>query len=174
MNVQEQDIRDITGAVWTSVLRRDAETPSGDPEAEFAGSVMTGCVQMSGTWDGAVTLQCSIQLARAAAAAMYDSDPTEMSSAEIRDALGELTNMVGGNIKALLPGPTQLSLPFVVEGGKYSLNICNVVAVHRVWFSSLGETFVVTLLARDNAQDPVSAAPMPILTGGFPREDSHR
>ena len=39
----------------------------------------------------------------------------------MRDAVGELANMVGGNIKALMPGSCQLSLPTVAEGRSEAL-----------------------------------------------------
>jgi chemotaxis protein CheX len=149
MNVEEQDIRDITGAVWTNVLQADAASPD-RPEPELSGTVVTGCVQISGAWEGAVTIQCPVDLARAAAAVMFDTDPAQTSNEEMRDALGELANMVGGNIKALLPSPTKLSLPIVVEGKRSALSIRDAVAVRKVWFEWLDKEFVVTLLSRDD------------------------
>ena len=147
MAVEEQDIRDITGAVWNNVLGADAER-SGSRDGDLSGTVLTGCVQFSGAWEGAATIQCSPGLARGAAARMWGADPGAVSSDDVVDALGELVNMVGGNIKALLPGPTQLSLPLVVEGTRRSLTIRDVEPVHAVWFASHGESFVVTLLQR--------------------------
>jgi chemotaxis protein CheX len=173
MNIEVQDIRDITGSVWSSVLGAQPEG-RGDEEARLSGAVWTGCVQMAGGWDGAVTVQCPAHLVRGAAASMFDVDPLDISADEMRDALGELANMIGGNIKALLPGPTQLSLPFVVEGDKDALKIQDVVAVHRVWFHSFGETFAVTLLAKSAApQRRRSGLPQSPL-GGERSEDPHR
>lgn len=154
MNIREQDIRDITGAVWTSVLQSEATgLPAGVPP-EITSMVVTGCVQIGGAWEGAVTIQCSTKLARGAAASMFETDPATTSDDEIQDAVGELANVVGGNIKALLPGPTKLSLPFVVEGTMTALRICDCSAVHTVWFHSMGEAFVVTLLSRTGASAP--------------------
>jgi chemotaxis protein CheX len=79
---------------------------------------------------------------------MLDLQQGAASPDDVRDALGELANMVGGNIKGLLPGPTQLSLPLVVEGGKDALRILDTQPVSTVWFSSGGHPFVVTLLRR--------------------------
>ena len=152
MIVQEQDIREITGAVWTSVLQVDAAADLGGLTAELPPNALTGCVQISGAWEGAVTLQCSIDLARAAAGTMFDRAPDATSADEIRDALGELANMVGGNIKALLPAPTHLSLPIVVEGDRAALSIRDTEAVQTVWFASHGQPFVVTVLSRVGGQ----------------------
>jgi CheY-specific phosphatase CheX len=166
MNVQEQDIREITGAVWTSVLQTNAEWRPEAQAPQLSGTIMTGCVQISGAWEGAVMIQVPVGVARAAAAAMFESSLAETSSEEVRDALGELANMVGGNIKALLPGPTQLSLPLVVEGGKSALSICDAVAVRTVWFAAYGEEFLVTLLSRsDRHESAHSSQKQP--TGGL-------
>jgi chemotaxis protein CheX len=153
MNVQEQDIRDITDSVWTNILQTNAASGPECATPEMSGTILTSCVQITGRWEGAVTIQCPIGLARTAASVMFDADPVTVSDADIRDALGELANMVGGNIKALLPGPTHLSLPVVVEGDKQSLSICHAVAVQTVGFASIGEAFVVTLLSRAMGMD---------------------
>ena len=39
-----------------------------------------------------------------------------MTTADIADALGELANIIGGNVKSLLPEPCALSLPHVLVG----------------------------------------------------------
>ena len=46
---------------------------------------------------------------------MFGSAPDVVTDAEVVDALGELTNMIGGNVKSLLPAPSQLSLPMVSD-----------------------------------------------------------
>ncbi|MCU0705946.1 MAG: chemotaxis protein CheX, partial [Fimbriiglobus sp.] len=48
--------------------------------------------------------------------AFFDTPSAEVTPAELADALGELANMVGGNLKALLPDGCRLSLPSVEPG----------------------------------------------------------
>jgi chemotaxis protein CheX len=84
---------------------------------------MTGCVAVSGEWTGTVFLACDPELAAAAAEAMFAADPGTLSVDEVSDALGELTNMIGGNIKSLLPAPSRLSVPSVAEGESYTVRI---------------------------------------------------
>ena len=43
---------------------------------------------------------------------------------DVRDVLGELANMIGGNLKSVLSRGIQLSMPSVVDGSNYSLRIC--------------------------------------------------
>jgi chemotaxis protein CheX len=63
------------------------------------------------------------ELASAAAEAMFAAEPGSLSADEVSDALGELTNMIGGNIKSLLPAPSRLSVPSVAEGESYTVRI---------------------------------------------------
>jgi CheY-specific phosphatase CheX len=156
MTVQDQDIREITSAVWSSVLQVDAGARLESQNPRLPGTIMTGCVQISGAWEGAVLIQGPMTVAKAAAATMFEIQPSETSPDEVRDALGELANMVGGNIKALLPGPTQLSLPVVVEGERGALSIRDAEVVRAVWFAAYGEEFLVTLLSRNSAHSSVS------------------
>jgi hypothetical protein len=45
---------------------------------------------------------------------------------EIADALGELANVVGGNVKAVLPGPSTLGLPEVGAAPEAGSDVCRV------------------------------------------------
>ena len=151
MTVLEQDIRDVTESVWSTMLNVAAE-----PRASSAGALQapfwTGTVRMRGAWEGAVTIACSHDLARAAAVALFALDSSEPSDDEVRDALGELANMVGGNIKALLPGPTNLSLPRVDSSSWAPPALDAENPGCTVWFASHGETFAVTLRPESPAE----------------------
>jgi chemotaxis protein CheX len=144
MTVLEQDIRDVTESVWSNMLNATAE-PRSFSTGALRGPIWTGSVRMTGAWEGAVTIHCSHDLARAAAVALFALDSCEPSEEEVRDALGELANVVGGNIKALLPGPTDLSLPRVDTSERSPVTLDGEGPGCTVWFASHGETFAVTL-----------------------------
>ena len=113
------------------------------PEHTFA-----GVVQIAGAWGGAVAVQCSGPLATRAAQRMFGLDADAVTTADLQDALGELTNMTGGNVKALLPEPCSLGLPVVVEGADYRLRLPGSSAVHRAFYRAEGEMLIVTVLER--------------------------
>jgi CheY-specific phosphatase CheX len=76
---------------------------------------LQGSIQIAGAWQGAVVLSCSPEYARSMAAGMFGAEPDSLSAADVNDALGELVNVIGGNLKQLLPAPCHLSLPAVRE-----------------------------------------------------------
>jgi chemotaxis protein CheX len=133
-------------AVWSTLLELkttlvDADTPR---RARF--SSVTGCIQVTGAWQGAVTVDCSGALARRVASIMFGQDAVEVTSEQIRDAIGELTNIIGGHIKSLLPGPSQLSLPAVTEGTDYFFNVVGSRTLAKLDFSCDDLPFQVTVL----------------------------
>jgi chemotaxis protein CheX len=73
-------------------------------------------IQISGAFMGSVMLGLSNDAAKSAAATMLSIDTAEVTRPDERDVAAELVNMIGGNIKSLLPGPSLLSLPGVMEG----------------------------------------------------------
>jgi hypothetical protein len=72
-------------------------------------------VRISGLWDLSLVLRCQREVAMRWAAAMFNRNTAETTNEDLRDAMGELANMVAGNLKGLLPGEFRLGLPVVAE-----------------------------------------------------------
>ncbi len=143
MNLLEAEIGQVAELVWESVLgvgliRRTDPLPALDP-------VMSASVRISGAWEGAVTIECTAHFARTAAATMFGVALPEVSAADTRDVIGELTNMLGGNVKALLPEPCRLSLPTVAEGSALALRPLSGVLLTTVLFECQGSPLAVRL-----------------------------
>ncbi|MGB8650547.1 MAG: chemotaxis protein CheX [Mycobacteriales bacterium] len=128
--VTGEQIAEITCDVWGSFL--DMELVPSDAEQELGGPTLTGVVHVSGAWGGSVLVETTAEHARRAAEAMFAAEPGSLSADEIGDALGELTNMVGGNIKSLVPAPSSLSLPSVAGGESYTVRLPGALLVERV------------------------------------------
>ncbi len=113
--IQEEQIREIASDVWSGFLGMDL-VACGDEQFSEGGDCMKATVVVTGDWNGEVTVECYAPLAAEAASRMFEVKPDELSNSELLDALGEIVNMVGGNIKGLLPGANKLSLPCVSHG----------------------------------------------------------
>ena len=101
-----------------------------------------------GPWEGTVSVECPAPLAAAAAAAMFGVAADDLGPEEIDDALGELANMTGGGLKALVPGSSTLSLPTVVEGVSYTVSVPGSSLVREVPLACDGMPFVVRVHER--------------------------
>lgn len=154
MQPRDAAIDDIVGAVWESMLGIPAESaPALDALnlKEVAEHVFSGVIHITGQWDGAITVQCSARLAAVAAQRMFGIEREQLTTPELQDALGEITNMVGGNIKALFPEPCRLGLPIVIEGGDYRLRLSGGRLLHRRSYRADSETVVITVLEEARA-----------------------
>jgi chemotaxis protein CheX len=144
MFASDEQIAGITQDVWSSfvgtVIGSAAEEVALD-----AVDVTVGCVAVTGDWKGCVLLACPKQLARTAASAMFDLPAEQLTGDEIADALGELTNMVAGNIKSLLPGPSRLSIPVVMVGASSTVRMPSAVLVNTVSLACEGLPLTVSI-----------------------------
>jgi chemotaxis protein CheX len=115
-----EDLEQIAEQVWSSYLDPDGDKPLVLMPPEHPANDIAAMVGLSGAWQGRVVICGSTPMARAATAALLGIGDDEVSSSDILDALGELANIIGGNIKSMLPEPSLLTLPSVhiaAEGG---------------------------------------------------------
>lgn len=139
-----QEIHEVVSSIWTSLLGMQIDPATrADPPAE---RYYTGRVTIRGGWNGTVVVRCALGLARRVAAAMFEVDPASVSSDDMRDAIGEVTNIAAGNLKALMPDPCTLGLPAVEEVPRAELEALNDLD-QQARFESHGESFIVTLIA---------------------------
>jgi chemotaxis protein CheX len=110
------------------------------------GELITAAISLAGPWKGAVLVECGLQEAFLFTSKMLCMDAPTSLNDDVRDALGELANMVGGNLKSVLPGGVGLSLPTVVWGQEYTMRICRAGKAQRWIFGSPEATFAVELI----------------------------
>lgn len=137
----------VTGVV-TSVFENMLGVPAGlsaDNVEPMSDVSVVSCVQISGTWNGAVVLEFTEVLAKRIAVLMFGSPANEATPAEICDAVGELANMIGGALKMLIPEPAQISLPAVTQGGHLRLSILGGAQPHRLEYACEGMVFQIRI-----------------------------
>lgn len=147
--VSPEQIERLVTDIWEQTLRLPVQTGDVGGAVSASQRVMAAYVQISGGWNGAVVLTCTAELAATAAATMFSVPPDAVSPRDELDALGELSNIIGGSIKALLPGPSHLSLPTVVGGESYAARVPGSRVLSRHHFESGGALFAVSLLERE-------------------------
>jgi chemotaxis protein CheX len=112
--VNENDLAEVVEQVWVSYLDPEGLNPLIPTRDETQPSEVHSSVSITGSWNGHIVYASSIVAARTAAAAFLAVEPDEVSQEDVSDVLGELANIVGGNVKAMLPPGAMLSLPQVV------------------------------------------------------------
>ena len=108
--LDQETVQSIADEIWPALVG-DGEAFVPVPVAPPA-EVVSAWVTISGPWDGAVVLTCAPATAEALAeSVLMTRPPTVVDDEDVADALGELANVLGGNIKSVLPGPSSLGLP---------------------------------------------------------------
>lgn len=139
----EVDVRELTFTMFESIVG----LPVFADDVATSAPQLTSSVTISGAWEGSVRIELGKRLARRLAAAMFEtSDP---APTDVVDALGELANVLGGNVKSLLPGPSQLSLPKVAAAAREGAG-AREPAVHecRLSFVCEGDSFTVSIATK--------------------------
>jgi len=111
--VNTSDLFEMVEQVWVSYLDPEGINPL-IPTDEEQPSDVHSSVSITGSWTGHVVYASSSVAAKKAAAAFLAMGVEEVSEEDVTDVLGELANIVGGNVKAMLPAGALLSLPQVV------------------------------------------------------------
>lgn len=131
------------GSVFITMLGLDV-SPSEIPRRP-AGYLLTSYVQLTGDWNGAILLECSCQQARRFAGLILSTEPPATVDDDVRDVLGELANVIGGNMKCGMSTAANLSMPTVIEG-QDDLRFFGTRARERFTFQSSEGHFWVTIL----------------------------
>lgn len=147
----EDAVSEITRMVWAAIIDAPDTLVEREGNGEGATRELTGLVEISGTWNGTVCLGFSRRAARQAAAAMFGAEGDELADDEVADAVGELVNVVGGNLKGLLPPPASLSLPTVHEGDPTTVGTGRAEMVSEIQFDWCDEPVAVVIWRADES-----------------------
>lgn len=122
-DVLEDQIFQVVEDVWeTSVgntLQRRSPNEIVDTDVYFIIAYIT----IQGAWEGEIALICDEDLAHHVTAVLFEMDPDEVTDDDIKETISELNNIIGGNLKYLLPEPTDMRLPVVGQEGELRVRI---------------------------------------------------
>lgn len=147
-SISSEVIIDLVDVAWRTFVGVEP-VPVGDGPAEGADpdvlvpgdpdDVVGASISIGGPWRATVLLRCSRAAAVAAAEAAFGVPAAEVAETDIGDVLGELANVIGGNLKGFASGDEDgwtLSLPVVPAGDPI---VPGSRRIARVDFSCAGE-----------------------------------
>ena len=138
--IDEATVQGIAEEAWSALVGGDeflVPLPGGLPD-----DAVSSWVEIVGPWNGSVVLTTGRATAEELSRCLLaEHAPPVLDDEDIEDALGELANVVGGNVKAVLPGPSVLGLPEVGTAPEpgHPADICRVDLLWR------GQSLTITV-----------------------------
>jgi len=118
-NGSRYDLDEIVQTVFLTMTGLTLQ-PAGNAGWEPRTDRLTAVIHLAGAWKGRVLVETSVrQACRLTSLITGVVEPSGLND-DVRDALGEVANMVGGNLKSFLGRGVELSMPLVVEGSHYT------------------------------------------------------
>ncbi|HUB79366.1 MAG TPA: chemotaxis protein CheX [Bryobacteraceae bacterium] len=147
--VHSEDLESVVASVFSTMMGLEVH-PSTEQCPGLAG-VLTSSVYLTGEWNGAVAVHVAPPQACAFAGRFLGIPAEEAVTNDVRDVMGELANMIAGNLKCTLAPGIRVSIPSVTDGAEYSLRVCHARTLCRVCFRGEGGPCWVTLLEAEEA-----------------------
>jgi chemotaxis protein CheX len=148
-------IAEATTNVFSTMLNTDATPDRMHSQPSVASTPSSGVVSLvglAGAWVGTGSLACTVSLA-CRLSSQFLLIPCDSVTEEVLDAIGEITNMVIGNVKTALEervGPMGLSTPTVIYGGNFQTRSARIHEWTVVPFTCEGERLYVQLAVGPN------------------------
>lgn len=124
MNLQE-NITDATREIFETMIMLDIT--AGDPLEKSVSSFkcsVSGVIGLAGTCKGMLAIHAPDSVAKAITSSFLGMDVDEIND-DVTDAIGELSNMIAGNVKMVLDSAGKdvtLSIPSCIHGEEYSMD----------------------------------------------------
>ncbi len=127
---QSRIVAEVFGVMADIVVKPAAD--SWPPNEEL----VTAAIYFTDPWKGAIVLECALPLAFEFTSRLMSVPMPTSVDADVCDSMGELINMVAGNFKALMPPQAGISIPAVVRGRDYVLQMRGSKTLSQIGFES--------------------------------------
>jgi CheY-specific phosphatase CheX len=111
MRANAKDINEIVVSVFEGAA--GVELGGFGCGSPIQGDSYSAEVRLSGNWQGTLQVHVSQSLAREVAGTMLHRQHQWLDEASVMDAMGEIANMIAGNLRPLVDGAKKVGIPVV-------------------------------------------------------------
>lgn len=147
-----EDVMKSTETVFNSMVFMDINGSEYPDEISIPEKHLTAMVGFAGSYMGLVAVHCSDKFARIVGGSMLSIDADHLSNEDVRDAMGEIANIIAGHYKARLAEKSQSkeqvfeqSIPSVIYGDDYETHTVTDAPTYCAKFETGHESFYVEL-----------------------------
>ncbi len=147
-----ENVAKTTEKVFESMVFMKVNGANFDENIKIPSKHLTAMVGFAGAYVGLAAIHCTETFARIIGGSMLMMDQDKLSNEDVRDALGEIANMIAGHFKARLAESLQTqeqvfeqSVPSVISGDDYETYAVTDAPKYTVEFDTDHEKFWVEL-----------------------------
>lgn len=112
MVVDLQTMEQIVANVFDAMLGMPTSPMNNRPDCADEPR-QVAAIRITGSISELIVVEAPLATAQAVGETMFAAEPGSLTDEEVSDAVGEVVNMIGGNVKGLHEGDSALSLPCV-------------------------------------------------------------
>ncbi len=146
MEIKEKLI-ESTKEIFSSMVMMDISVAGVVQEHGVLHDTITGMIGLAGTHKGVLAVHVPYSVAMAITSSFLMMDVEEITE-DVHDAIGEIANMLGGNVKSILSEngrDIDLSLPSTISGAEYSFQSDKEVDTVIISFDTGNGEFIVEM-----------------------------
>ena len=141
LEITSEDIDQMVQELFDTMLGMPATRAEPQNADVFAGG-LRGKIEINGVWSAKLDVVATMKLCADVCCNMFGTDSNSLDAEDVADALGEVTNVVGGNVKGIIDQDCNLTIPEVVkfDAEEFSED------ANYYWFECNGEYFCLKLI----------------------------
>ncbi len=146
MDIQDKMI-EATREIFSSMVMMEITVKEIMEEHGPLNDTITGMIGLAGTHKGVLAVHLPYSVAMAITSSFLMMDVEEINE-DVHDAVGEIANMLGGNVKTILSEngrDIDLSLPSTISGSQYSFQSDKAVEKVIIEFDTGNGAFMVEM-----------------------------
>ena len=146
-------ITNATHDIFEKMLSLQVETVDLDAVQIQEANKIVGSVGFAGKVVGCLNIHVETALAKTITANMIGEDPGDMEDEEILDMVGELSNMIGGDVKSRLCDaglPCSLSIPTTTSGTDFIIDSTGWIKHEQLALQSKDHSALVEVYVKSN------------------------
>lgn len=141
-------VGEATCDIFETMLSMHVTPEAITSDVGIAGSRIVGSVSFAGEVMGSVRIYLSDRFAGLLAAAMLGMETAEIDDDEVIDVVGEVSNMIGGDLKSKLCDsglPCELSIPTTIRGSDFRIETLGWTRFERYGFRHADHLAIVEI-----------------------------
>ena len=133
--IENNTIQDLIDKCWFDTTGLSIVSTDTDELAD-SGELHIASVIFSGDSEGSLTVAMGDKLAKLLASNMFASEIETVTYDDIKDSIGELANVLAGNMKTDFFGSCKMAKPMVIRGSEATISVFKIDAIFQRAFIS--------------------------------------